>query len=116
MGSGCGIEKGIERGVERKETVFGHRLASYALRFTPDCNLCSHLRMPTARLSDIVRHCDKLLRTAEVNDWDRAHNGLQVENDGRITRIAAAVDASPATVKLAIAAKADLLIVHHGLF
>lgn len=72
--------------------------------------------MPTARLSDIVRHCDKLLRTAEVNDWDRAHNGLQVENDGRITRIAAAVDASLATVKLAIAAKADLLIVHHGLF
>ena len=72
--------------------------------------------MATAALSDIVRHCNTLLRTAEVNDWDRAHNGLQVENDGRVTRIAAAVDASLATVKLAIAAKADLLIVHHGLF
>ena len=32
------------------------------------------------------------------------------------TRLAAAVDASLATVKLAIAARADLLIVHHGLF
>lgn len=72
--------------------------------------------MATATLSDIVRHCDTLLRTAEVADWDRAHNGLQVENDGRVTRLAAAVDASLATVKLAIAAKADLLIVHHGLF
>lgn len=72
--------------------------------------------MATASLADVVRHCNTLLRTAEVNDWDRAHNGLQVENDGRVTRIAAAVDASLATVKLAIAAKADLLVVHHGLF
>ena len=72
--------------------------------------------MATAQLAAVVRHCDTLLRTAEVQDWDRAHNGLQVENDGRVTRIAAAVDASLATVKLAIAAKADLLIVHHGLF
>ena len=72
--------------------------------------------MATVRLTDIVRYCDTLLRTAEVNDWDRAHNGLQVENNGRVTRIAAAVDASLATVKLAIAVKADLLLVHHGLF
>ena len=72
--------------------------------------------MTTARLSDIVRHCDALLRTTEVADWDRAHNGLQVENDGRVTRIAAAVDASLATVRLAIAARAELLLVHHGLF
>ena len=43
-------------------------------------------------------------------------NGLQVENHGRVTRIAAAVDASLATVKLAIATGADLMIVHHGLF
>src|SRR5204862_6997054 len=35
---------------------------------------------------------------------------------GRVTRIAAAVDGSMATVRLAIAAKADLLVVHHGLF
>ncbi|MBI5802387.1 MAG: Nif3-like dinuclear metal center hexameric protein [Verrucomicrobia bacterium] len=72
--------------------------------------------MATAPLLKVIRHCDTLLRTAEVNDWDRAHNGLQVENDGRVTRIAAAVDASLATVKLAIAANADLLLVHHGLF
>jgi dinuclear metal center YbgI/SA1388 family protein len=39
-----------------------------------------------------------------------------MENNGSVTRIAAAVDASLATVRLAAAVKADLLLVHHGLF
>jgi dinuclear metal center YbgI/SA1388 family protein len=72
--------------------------------------------MPDAALSEIVRHSDQLLRTAEFKDWDGAWNGLQVENSGRVTRIAAAVDARLATVRLAVEAGADLLIVHHGLF
>jgi dinuclear metal center YbgI/SA1388 family protein len=72
--------------------------------------------MASASLSDIVRHCDRALRIAEIKDYDGAVNGLQVENNGRVTRIAAAVDGSLATVRLAIAAGADLLIVHHGLF
>lgn len=72
--------------------------------------------MPKVPLKSIVAHCDKILRTDEIGDYDGAVNGLQVENSGSVTRIAATVDASLATVKLAIAAKADLLIVHHGLF
>src|SRR2546422_767402 len=72
--------------------------------------------MASASLAAIVRHCDRLLRTAEVHDYERAANGLQVENRGRVTRIAAAVDASLATVRLTVVAKADLLLVHHGLF
>jgi dinuclear metal center YbgI/SA1388 family protein len=67
-------------------------------------------------LNTLVRHCDGLLRTARVQDYERAANGLQVENRGAVTRLAAAVDASLATVELAVAAKADLLLVHHGLF
>jgi dinuclear metal center YbgI/SA1388 family protein len=67
-------------------------------------------------LFPIVRYCDETLRTADIKDYDGAWNGLQVENDGRVTRIAAAVDASSMTARLAIAARADLLIVHHGLF
>jgi dinuclear metal center YbgI/SA1388 family protein len=67
-------------------------------------------------LKTIISHCDKILRTREIGDYDGAANGLQVDGRGPITRIAATVDASLATVKLAIAAKADLLIVHHGLF
>jgi dinuclear metal center YbgI/SA1388 family protein len=72
--------------------------------------------MPTTLLAAIVKHCDQLLRTKTIGDYDGAANGLQVENSGAVTKIAAAVDASLATIKLAVAAKADLLIVHHGLF
>ncbi len=72
--------------------------------------------MATAFLLEIVRYCDRLLRTADVEDYPGAANGLQVENRGQVRRIAAAVDGTLATVQLAAAAKADLLLVHHGLF
>jgi dinuclear metal center YbgI/SA1388 family protein len=72
--------------------------------------------MAKTSLQAVVRYCDRLLRTLEVKDYDGASNGLQVENRGAVTRIAAAVDASLATVRLAIRAKADLMIVHHGFF
>ena len=72
--------------------------------------------MPKASLSAIVRHCDQLLRTSEIKDYDGAVNGLQAENHGTVTQIAATVDASLATVQMAVRAGADLLIVHHGLF
>jgi dinuclear metal center YbgI/SA1388 family protein len=72
--------------------------------------------MPTIALADIVRYCDRVLRTDDINDYSGAVNGLQVENRGRVTRIAAAVDATAATVRFAIREKADLMIVHHGLF
>ena len=72
--------------------------------------------MPSASLAAIVKYSDQTLRTAEIGDYDGAVNGLQVENAGAVTRIAATVDASLATVKLAVAAGADLLVVHHGLF
>jgi dinuclear metal center YbgI/SA1388 family protein len=67
-------------------------------------------------LAALTRYCDRLLRTSEVNDYDRAANGLQVENDGTVSCIAAAVDASLATLRLAAAEGADLLVAHHGLF
>ena len=72
--------------------------------------------MPKISLAAIVKHCDRILRTDQIGDYDDAVNGLQVENRGSVTRIAATVDASHATVKLAVAAGADLMIVHHGLF
>jgi dinuclear metal center YbgI/SA1388 family protein len=72
--------------------------------------------MPATSLETITRHCDRLLDVENIEDWSGAQNGLQVENQGAVKHIAAAVDGSLATVRLAIAAKADLLIVHHGLF
>src|SRR5512139_1376947 len=72
--------------------------------------------MARALLSAIVGHCDRLLRTETIQDYDRALNGLQAANRGKVRRIAAAVDATLATARLAAAGGADLLIVHHGLF
>ena len=75
-----------------------------------------NLPMPKASLRQIVAHCDQLLRTPDINDYDGAVNGLQVENRGSISGIAAAVDASPATIRKAIEDGANLLLAHHGLF
>jgi dinuclear metal center YbgI/SA1388 family protein len=72
--------------------------------------------MPKILLPAIVNYCDRILRTKEIGDYANAMNGLQVENSGKVTKIAAAVDASPTTVRQAVTAKADLLVVHHGLF
>src|SRR5204863_2556622 len=71
--------------------------------------------MPVS-LHRVAQECDRTLRSAEVKDYDGAVNGLQVENRGQVSRIAAAVDATHATVRLAIARGADMLVVHHGLF
>lgn len=71
--------------------------------------------MPTP-LNAIVSHLDEKLRIAEVGDYPNALNGLQLDNGGGVSRVAAAVDASLATVRKAVAAGCDLLLVHHGLF
>ena len=68
------------------------------------------------KLSALVNYCERTLNTDGFTDWPGAVNGLQVENDGTVSKIAAAVDASTATITRAIQANADLLIVHHGLF
>ncbi len=68
------------------------------------------------KLFELVRHCDHLLRVQDINDYDGALNGLQVENRGKVSRIGAAVDASLATIQMAADAGADLVVVHHGLF
>lgn len=72
--------------------------------------------MAWASLHQIVTHCDRLLDVAGFPDYDGAHNGLQVENRGKVSRIAAAVDATLPTIKAAVRARADLMVVHHGLF
>ena len=72
--------------------------------------------MATASLAKIVRYCDRILRIDQIKDYDGAVNGLQVENRGTVTRMAALVDASLSTIRLAIERNADLLLVHHGLF
>ncbi|NUO37651.1 MAG: Nif3-like dinuclear metal center hexameric protein [Gemmatimonadaceae bacterium] len=64
----------------------------------------------------MAEHLDAVLRTAEVPDYPGAMNGIQVEHLGPVTRCAVAVDASMRTIEGAVAAGANLLLVHHGLF
>ena len=68
------------------------------------------------KLADLVAWCDRRTRRAAFQDFPGASNGLQVANDGRVTRIGAAVDAGLAPFAQAAAAGVDFLIVHHGLF
>src|SRR5213596_635641 len=67
-------------------------------------------------LAKIVSYTDAYLRIAEIDDWDNALNGLQIENSGRITKIGAAVDVSTRVLSEAVKKDVDLLLVHHGLF
>ena len=54
--------------------------------------------MPVA-LATVVAHADRLLQPQRFSDYPGAVNGLQMENRGRVTRIAAAVDQSQVTVQ-----------------
>lgn len=67
-------------------------------------------------LAEIAAYLDERLAIATTPDYPPALNGVQVGHRGPVTRIAAAVDASQRTIKLAAAAGANLLLVHHGLF
>jgi dinuclear metal center YbgI/SA1388 family protein len=67
-------------------------------------------------LTDLTAYADDLLQTACTPDYPHALNGLQLENGSSIRAIAAAVDCSTRAIEGAIAAQANLLIVHHGMF
>ncbi|MFQ3671193.1 MAG: Nif3-like dinuclear metal center hexameric protein, partial [Verrucomicrobiia bacterium] len=63
----------------------------------------------------LVAHADEVLGTGQFPDYPGAMNGLQIANGGRVERIASAVDATERTLRAAVGAGANLLVVHHGL-
>jgi dinuclear metal center YbgI/SA1388 family protein len=67
-------------------------------------------------LTKIVEYANRYLCISEIGDWDNALNGLQLQNSGRVNKIAAAVDVSTRVLNEAARKDVDLLIVHHGLF
>lgn len=67
-------------------------------------------------LTEITDLLDATLNVRAVKDAPVALNGLQVENNGCVTKVALAVDGSQQTLDAAVAAGADLLLLHHGLF
>jgi dinuclear metal center YbgI/SA1388 family protein len=67
-------------------------------------------------LQQLVDYCDRRTRRSSFKDYPGAVNGLQVANDGRVTKIGAAVDAGLVPFEKAVECGIDFLIVHHGLF
>ena len=69
-----------------------------------------------ATLQQLVEYCDQRTRRAAFKDAPSAFNGLQVANNGRVTKIGAAVDAGVVPFQKAVAAGIDFLVVHHGMY
>jgi dinuclear metal center YbgI/SA1388 family protein len=67
-----------------------------------------------AQRSDIESHLSSLLEVSRFRDY--GPNGLQVEGRPEVRRIVSGVTASLALIEAAVAAGADAMLVHHGLF
>jgi dinuclear metal center YbgI/SA1388 family protein len=68
----------------------------------------------TVRRDDLVAYLDRYLRVADIPD--SSPNGLQVQGTDKVARLAFAVDASVKTIRAAAKARANFLVVHHGLW
>lgn len=67
-----------------------------------------------AQRSDVDVYLSALLQSASFKDY--GPNGLQIEGRPQVCRIVSGVTASLALIEAAIEAKADAVLVHHGLF
>jgi dinuclear metal center YbgI/SA1388 family protein len=67
-----------------------------------------------AHRSDLETHLHALLDVARFRDY--GPNGLQVEGKPEVRKLVSGVTASLAMINAAVAAGADALLVHHGLF
>ena len=69
-----------------------------------------------ATIHEVAKYADELLGTDQIPDYPAALNGLQLENGADIKGIASAVDFSTRAIRGAIDQRANLLILHHGMF
>lgn len=68
----------------------------------------------TTPTSEILTELDRLLEPARFDDY--CPNGLQVPGPAQVSTIATGVSASVELFELATTERAELLIVHHGIF
>ncbi len=73
---------------------------------------CNPLRMKVA-LETLTRMLDKTLAVDSFRDT--SNNGLQIANEGTVTRVLAGVDASMRLLQEAAHLGADCVVCHHGL-
>jgi len=64
--------------------------------------------------TELVAYLDDLLAIKTIADY--GPQGLQIEGRDEVNKIAVGVDTAHATIDGALAAGADMLIVHHGIF
>ncbi len=67
-----------------------------------------------AARDDILAFCDETLEIGAFTDY--GPNGLQVPGTREVRRVASGVSAHRELIEKAVAAEADLLLTHHGLF
>ncbi len=67
-----------------------------------------------ASRDDLISHLDHLLEPGAFRDF--GPNGLQVPGVREVTRVVTGVSAHQKLIQAAIDARAELLLVHHGLF
>ncbi len=65
-------------------------------------------------LDEVLKELKTLLRPEQFNDY--CPNGLQVEGRRSVSKVVSGVTACQALIDRAIAAEADMLLVHHGYF
>jgi dinuclear metal center YbgI/SA1388 family protein len=70
----------------------------------------------SVELKELTDYLDEYMVVDGVPDSGNALNGLQVQGERPVGKLAVAVDATEASIEAAVAAGADLLLVHHGLF
>jgi len=110
-----------------EDNSFNFQRQTAIIMFLSDLNLTPYPRQTlrkkesnsgekmTTSLSLLTNYIDQLLKIEEYQD--ASLNGLQVDSGNQdIDRVAIAVDSGLSIIEQSIAKKANLLIVHHGLF
>ena len=72
------------------------------------------LKVTIMKRAELVQYLDAYLRIHEIKDY--GPQGLQVEGRDEVRTIVGMVDAHLPNVEAALHARADLLLVHHGIF
>jgi dinuclear metal center YbgI/SA1388 family protein len=68
----------------------------------------------TVKRDEITTYLDEYMRVGDIAD--SSPNGLQVQGTDRVGKVALAVDVSVQTIRAAVRARAQMLVVHHGLW
>jgi dinuclear metal center YbgI/SA1388 family protein len=79
-----------------------------------DANPSGYARPMPCQLQDAIAELDRLLQPGRFKDY--CPNGLQFPGKAEIKKLATGVSAGVELFERAIAERADLLVVHHGLF